>query len=94
MKPTIHLSIAAYNLGDLPSDPEGLESYRAGVEAAIEARWPKAEVSVEIDDKLFEDDADARGFQDGDEIAEVEAAVLAIAQDVWADPAAWATIPA
>jgi len=70
-------------------------SYRAGVENAIAARWPDADVTVEIVDSRrgFEDDCDARGFEDGDEIAEVEAACLAIAQDVWSDPAAWAPIP-
>ena len=90
--PTISLSIAAYNLGDLAHDPAGLESYRAGVASAIEARWPTADVTVEIVEprESFEDVADARGFEDGDEIAEVEVTVLAIAQDVWSDPAAWA----
>ncbi len=86
---TIDTRIASYNLGDLPGDAAGLESYRAGVAAVIEARWPEATVNVEIAGRIFEDECDARGFEDGDETAEVEAACLAVAQDVWSDPAAW-----
>lgn len=92
---TIDITIAAYNLGDLNGDAAELESYRAGVEAAVEARWPDATVTVEIVEPRHatEDDCDARGFEDGDEVAEVESACLGIAQDVWSDPAAWAPIP-
>ena len=91
MLKTITLTIAAYNLGELAQDPVGLEAYRAGVQRALEERWPGAEVTVEVapPGEAFEDEVDARGFQDGDEIAEVEVAALAIAQDVWSDPAAW-----
>lgn len=89
---SISLSIAMYNLGDLAQDAPGLESYRAGVETTIAERWPDAEVTVDFDRASDEDQVDARGFEDGDEIAEVEAAALVIAQDVWSDPAAWAPV--